>query len=448
MVPQTVEAPTVSFVSLGCPKNLVDSEVILGHLAQDGFVLSPEQEGSDVVVINTCGFLQAAEREAMDHIGRAVKQKRAGQVQAVIVTGCLPQRHGPEFAKKLRDVDAVMGITDREEIVRVARTVIRKRGRKINLVTTDLPDAEIDRDRFRLTARHTAYLRLSEGCNHTCAFCIIPQIRGKFRSKPMEMILAEARELVADGAVELNLIAQDSTSYGLDLYRRLVLDELLAQLAEIDGLRWIRLLYAYPTYVNDRLIREMARNPKVVKYIDMPIQHTRERMLRGMRRGITETRQRRLIEELRAGIPGLVFRTTVIVGHPGETEEDFQGLMDDLRELRFERLGAFQYSREPGTRADELAAHVPEAVKLERFERLMVQQQEIAFEIAQSWIGRDVEVLLERRAGDGSSWEGRTFGDAPEIDPVIRVRGEGETGAIRRVRVIGADGYDLMGTCN
>jgi ribosomal protein S12 methylthiotransferase len=314
-------APRVSFVSLGCPKNLVDSEVLLGHLVRGGFTLCDESEKTDVVVINTCGFLQAAERESMDTIARMVQRKEKGQLKAVVVAGCLPQRHGEGFAKRLRNVDAVLGITGREKIAEVCEGLLEKVGRRkapLDLVSTELPRYEIDRDRLRLTPPHSAYLRLSEGCNHTCAFCIIPKIRGPFRSKPMEVIVEEARRLAAGGARELNLIAQDLTNYGLDLYRRLCLDELLEKLSAVDGVEWIRLLYAYPTFVTDRLIAKVAELPKVVKYVDMPIQHTRDRMLRLMRRGITAKRQMELIARWRREVPGLVFRTTVIVGFPGE----------------------------------------------------------------------------------------------------------------------------------
>ena len=439
--------PRVSFVSLGCAKNLVDSEVLLGHLAKGGFDLCADYKRSDVVVVNTCGFLQASEKESMDTIEEMVALKGRGRLKAVVVAGCLPQRYGAEFEKRLRGVDAVLGITHREKIAEVCASLLQKvrPARPVNLVSADLPRYEIDRDRVRLTPRHTAYLRLSEGCNHTCSFCVIPRIRGTFRSKPMEAILAEAEELARDGARELNLIAQDTTSYGLDLYGKLVLDELLRRLADVPGVEWIRLLYCYPSYVTDRLIDEVARNPKVVKYVDMPIQHTRERVLRAMRRGVTERSQKELVRKWRERVPGLVFRTTVIVGFPGETEEDFEGLLADLRELRFERLGAFVYSREPGSRADALDGHLPEEVKQRRYARVMQQQQEIAFAHNRAMVGREVPVIVERRL-DAARWEGRTAGDAPEIDGLIALHGaRAEVGAVARARVTGWSVYDLIG---
>ena len=439
--------PRVSFVSLGCAKNLVDSEVLLGHLAKGGFDLCADYKQSDVVVVNTCGFLQASEQESLDTIGSMVDLKGKGRLKAVVVAGCLPQRYGPEFEKRLHGVDAVLGITNREKIADVCASLLEKtRPRQtLNLVSTELPRYEIDRDRVRLTPRHTAYLRLSEGCDHTCAFCVIPQIRGKFRSKPMEVIVAEAEELAGDGARELNLIAQDTTSYGLDLYQKLVLDELLAKLEAVKGVDWIRLLYCYPSYVTDRLIAEVARNPKIVKYVDMPIQHTKERMLRAMRRGVTEESQKELVRKWRDRVPGLVFRTTVIVGFPGETDEDFDGLLADLREMRFERLGAFVYSKEPGSRAEALEGHLPEEVKQRRYARVMQQQQEIAFSQNRAMVNKTVPVLVEKRLGK-NRWEGRTAGDAPDIDTTIALHGNSvKEGDVAKARVTGFNVYDLIG---
>jgi ribosomal protein S12 methylthiotransferase len=442
-----VKNPRVSFVSLGCAKNLVDSEVLLGHLAKGGFDLCADYKQSDVVVVNTCGFLASSEKESMDAIESMVDLKGKGRLKAVVVAGCLPQRHGPEFEKRLHGVDAVLGITNRERIAEVCSTLLEKTRpeKPLNLVSSELPKYEIDRDRVRLTPRHSAYVRLSEGCDHTCSFCVIPQIRGKFRSKPMEVIVSEVEELAADGAKEINLIAQDTTSYGLDLYKKLVLDELLRKLEGAKGVEWIRLLYCYPSYVTDRLIQEVARNPKIVKYVDMPVQHTKERMLRAMRRGVTETSQKDLVKKWRDQVPGLVFRTTVIVGFPGETDEDFDGMIEDLQELKFERLGAFMYSREPNSRADALEAHVPEDVKVKRYGRVMQQQQEIAFDLNRAMLNKRVPVLVEKRLGK-NRWEGRTAGDAPDIDTVISLHGNSvDVGEVARARVTGFNVYDLIG---
>jgi ribosomal protein S12 methylthiotransferase len=438
--------PRVSFVSLGCAKNLVDSEVLLGHLAKGGFDLCADYKQSDVVVVNTCGFLASSEQESMDTIESMVDLKGKGRLKAVVVAGCLPQRYGAAFEKRLHGVDAVLGITNREKIADVCSTILEKTrpDRPVNLVSSELPKYEIDRDRVRLTPKHSAYVRLSEGCDHTCAFCVIPQIRGKFRSKPMEVIVDEARELAADGAREINLIAQDTTSYGLDLYKKLVLDELLKKLEDVKGVEWIRLLYCYPSYVTDRLMKEVARNPKVVKYVDMPVQHTKERMLRAMRRGVTETSQKDLVKKWRDTVPGLTFRTTVIVGFPGETEEDFQGLLDDLKEMRFERLGAFQYSKEPGSRAESLEGQVAEEEKTKRYGRVMQQQQEIAFSVNRAMVHKVVPVIIEKKSGK-KGFEGRTAGDAPDIDTVVSLHGKGEIGTITKARITGFNVYDLIG---
>jgi len=439
--------PRVSFVSLGCAKNLVDSEVLLGHLAKGGFDLCADYKQSDVVVVNTCGFLASSEKESMDTIDSMVDLKGKGRLKAVVVAGCLPQRYGAEFEKRLQGVDAVLGITNREKIADVCTNLLEKTrpDRPVNLVSSELPKYEIDRDRVRLTPKHSAYVRLSEGCDHTCAFCVIPQIRGKFRSKPMEVIRSEVEELARDGAKEINLIAQDTTSYGLDLYKKLVLDELLRSLEDVKGVEWIRLLYCYPSYVTDRLIQEVARNSKLVKYVDMPVQHTRERVLRAMRRGVTEKSQKELIRKWRDAVPGLTFRTTVIVGFPGETEEDFQGLLDDLKELRFERLGAFMYSKEPGSRAEALEGHLPEEEKIKRYGRVMQQQQEIAFSVNRAMVNKVVPVIVEKKTGK-KSFEGRTAGDAPDIDTVISLHGTGvQVGQIAKARVTGFNVYDLIG---
>lgn len=447
--PDVRTEPKVSFVSLGCAKNLVDSEVLLGQLVQNNFLICEDQKDADIVVINTCSFLQAAEEESTRVIQEAVKLKHKGLIRAVVVAGCMPQRHGAALIERLPGVDAILGVSNRQNIIEVCRSLVGDRSpssakSQPQLFTADIPKYEVDRDRLRLTPRHTAYIRLSEGCNHTCAFCIIPQIKGAFRSKPMEVILDEARELVRDGAVELNLIAQDTTSYGLDLYRKLVLSDLLDRLAEIDGLRWIRLLYCYPTYVNDALIRTIASNPKVVKYMDMPVQHTRERMLRLMRRGITEDRQKELIETLRRDIPDLVLRTTIIVGFPGETDEDFQGMMNDLKEIHFDRLGTFRYSSEPGTKAHEMEGHVAEETKEQRYNAAMELQQSLVMRKHQSWMGRTMETLIERRDA-GKNWIGRTYGDAPDVDGTVLVTApRAHPGEIMPVRITGYKGYDLI----
>ncbi|OHB74881.1 MAG: ribosomal protein S12 methylthiotransferase RimO, partial [Planctomycetes bacterium RBG_16_59_8] len=414
-----------------------------------GFALCAREEDSDVVVVNTCGFLKASEDESREAINRVLRLKRSGKVRGVVVAGCLPQRYGGTLAG-VDGVDAVVGLGDRKEIARLCRKIVGGNGhRESTKAVADSFTIAQDPDvgRFRLTPRHYAYVRISEGCDRTCSFCAIPSIRGKFRSKPIETIVGEVRELANDGAKEINLIAQDSTSYGLDVERRTMLPELLEKVAEVGGVEWIRLLYCYPTHVTDRLIAAIRDIPKVVKYIDLPIQHTAEGVLRRMRRGITEARQKELIETIRREIPGATLRTTVIVGFPGETEEEFNHLRESLRRFRFERLGAFVYSPEPGTPAADMENQVPEEVKEERFDTVMRLQQEIAFEINRRRVGGSCDVLIDRRLPESGCWKGRTVADAPDIDGAIVVASQKplKVGEIRQVKVTESSGYDLRG---
>jgi ribosomal protein S12 methylthiotransferase len=411
----------------------------------DGFVVCDRPEDADVVVVNTCGFLRAAEEEALDTIGEAIRLKDQGAIRAVVVAGCLPSRYGTRAREMLTGVDAVVGVPQRNRIGKVCRTVLGS-GFRGTMSALGRPAASCatDRDRLRITPRHFAYLRVAEGCNHTCAFCTIPEIRGRFRSKPMKELVREARELVSDGAVELNLIAQDTSEYGLDLYGRTKLAELVRRLGGIEGLSWIRLLYLYPTMVNDALIEEIAANPKVVKYVDLPIQHTRERVLRIMRRGVTAERQERLIDRIRECIPGVVLRTTVIAGHPGETIEDHEAMLADLERIRFERLGCFTFSPEPGTRAAERSDAVPLQERIRRTDAVMTLQQKIAFELNSALVGREVEAIIDARRSP-RTWIGRTAGDAPDVDQAIRLTGQGGEGRIVRACVTRVHGYDVAG---
>lgn len=431
--------PKVSLVSLGCPKNLVDSEVMLGRLAQDGFLICERHEDADIIVINTCGFLQEAKTEALDVINQASSLKKSGVIKGIVVAGCLPQRY-PDL--DFGQVDAVMGVTDRQQISEICKNILN--GKSFKLINDDYPKYEVDRDRLRITPCHFSYLRVAEGCNHTCSFCIIPQIKGRFRSKPMEELVNEAQELVKSGAKELNLIAQDTTEYGLDIYRRLALPDLINELSQIDSLRWIRLLYCYPTLMTDRLIETMAINDKVVKYIDMPIQHTRERMLRLMRRGITADRQKALIEKLRYAMPNIFIRTTLIVGFPGETESDFAELVEDVKLFKFERLGTFTYSFEEGTKSAQMADHLSDEIKEERYNRVMEVQQKIAMEHSKTLLGRDVQVIVDSE--EGKYFVGRSYGDAPDVDGNVYIKKMNgiSIGDIFIAKVTGFKGYDLV----
>lgn len=449
--------PKVAFVSLGCPKNLVDSEVLLGHLVQDGFYVCEQAEDADVVVVNTCCFIRDSENESLAAIERALALKRAGACRGVVVAGCMPQRYGPELAERLGEVDAFLGIVDREKIVALCRELLNEDGPPLGRaarmeVRRDLGNCDRDVARLRLTPAHYAYVRVSEGCDHTCAFCVIPKIRGAHRSKTLEVILEEVRELAADGAREIILIAQDTGAYGADLYRRRSLPELLRRIADVRGVDWIRVLYAHPAHLTPDLIDALASIPQMAPYLDLPTQHVSDRMLSRMRRGYSKARLLDIIETLRSRIPDISLRTTVIVGHPGETEADVEELIEVMRSVRFEHLGAFAYSNEPGCRAEAMDGHVPEDEKARRHARVMGVQRAIAFARNRTRVGSAERVIVDAaprpgRGGRGrTGWIGRTVGDAPDIDGTIVLSGDGlKVGRILTARVTGARGYDLIG---
>jgi ribosomal protein S12 methylthiotransferase len=443
------KAPKASFafISLGCPKNLVDSERMLGKLAQDGYVLTPDADGADVVVVNTCGFIEPARQESLAVIREMLQLKEQGRVGAVVVAGCLAERKKDDLLQEVPDVDHIVGVFGREEITQVVDRTLRQRHEQRSLFRPAPVRALDDTARLRITPRHYAYLKISEGCDRLCTFCAIPGMRGKHVTKPMEEVLREARELAADGVRELILVAQDTTYYGLDLYGRVRLAELLRELDRIDGLDWIRILYAYPIHFTDELIETLATADKILPYIDLPLQHINDRVLRRMQRRVDREATEKLLGRLRGAMPGLALRTTFIAGFPGETEAEFEELLDFVKAARFERVGVFPYSFEPGTPATRLDGHLPEEVKQERRNRLMEAQQEVAFAWSQAQVGRELDVIL-----DGPDPEvpthalGRSYADAPDIDGVVRVKGKKlHPGDIVRIKVTGADGYDLAG---
>jgi ribosomal protein S12 methylthiotransferase len=439
--------PTFAFVSLGCPKNLVDSERMLGRLTQDGYALVPEAEGADVVVVNTCGFIEPARQESMACIREMLALKEQGKVGAVVVAGCLAERRGEELLREIPEVDHIVGVFGREEITQVVNRALAQTNEQRALFRPAPIRAQEDTARLRITPRHYAYLKISEGCDRLCTFCAIPGMRGKHVTKPIEEVLREARELAADGVRELIVVAQDTTYYGMDLYGRVRLAELLRELDRVDGLEWIRILYAYPIHFTDELIDTLAGAKKIVPYLDMPLQHVNDRVLRRMQRRVNRATTEDLLARLRSAIPGLALRTTFIVGFPGETDAEFEELVAFVRAARFERAGVFPYSFEPGTPATRLDGHLPEETKLERQRELMEAQQQVAFEWSKAQIGREMEVLI-----DGPDPEipnhslGRSHADAPEIDGLVRVKGKGlHAGDLVRVKVTAADGYDLAG---
>ena len=453
MTTKRAKHTTVGFVSLGCPKNMVDSERMLAEIVQAGFLLAAEPERADVVIVNTCGFIEPARIESLDAVRQAMENKKIGNVQKVIVTGCLSQRLGEPLLDEAGGVDAVVGLEHRDAIVRVIRDTLASDKPLVFHGPAPRTIAD-DRVRLRIGPPHWAYLRISEGCNHRCSFCTIPAIRGPFRSKPPERILDEARELAASGAVELNLIGQDTTMYGRDLKLKGGLVAVLRQMEEIAGLVWIRLMYAYPTGIDDDLIQAIAESDKIVRYLDVPIQHASDRVLKAMRRPDTKNALYRLVEKLRTAMSDIVLRTTVIVGFPGETQGDFDELMEFVRGARFDALGAFTYFPEAGTPAAEMPDQVADEVKQARLEELMLAQQEIAFARNKERLCSRLTCLVDSRdAGPQPGGNrrtrpmgrGRFYGQAPDIDSVCIIqRCSGRPGQFVDVEVVGSRDYDLL----
>jgi ribosomal protein S12 methylthiotransferase len=437
---------TYAFVSLGCPKNLVDSERMLGALTLDGYMLVSEPEGADFVIVNTCGFIESSRQESKGVIREMLDLKKAGKTRGVIVCGCLPERVGGALLDELPEIDHIVGVFGREEITKVADRLIGGLKEQREVFRPAPIRALDDRARLRITPKHFAYLKISEGCDRTCTFCAIPKMRGKHATKPMEMVIEEAKELVGDGVRELNIVAQDTTYYGLDMYGEVRLAQLLRQLEEVEGLDWIRLLYLYPVNFSDELIDVIAGSSKILPYLDMPLQHINDTMLKRMQRRVNRAKTEELIGKLRDKIPNLVLRTTFITGFPGETDEQFRELVDFVEEARFPRMGVFTYSYEPGTPATRLDGHLEEAVKEARRDELMALQQKIAFEYGDSLVGYELDVLLDEQL-DNETWVGRSFADAPEIDGAVFVKGKDlEVGQFVPVEIEARQDYDLVGS--
>ncbi|MGH7815429.1 MAG: 30S ribosomal protein S12 methylthiotransferase RimO [Candidatus Binataceae bacterium] len=437
----------VHLVSLGCPKNLADSELMMGALVQAGFEATFDPAEAGVILVNTCAFIEAAKRESIDAILEAAQSKNRHPGQRIVVAGCLAQRYGEELARMIPEVDIFAGTGNFLELPDLLRRTERPETRPIPYAGAAhlLPTAGMAR--VRTGDFFTAYLKISEGCNHRCAFCIIPKIRGRHESRPPADIVAEARRLAADGVRELNLIAQDLTAYGRDLNPPSSLAALLRELAAIEDLHWIRLLYCYPNFVTDELLEAIASLPKVVNYIDIPLQHADDAVLRAMRRERSHAALDRLLERIRERIPGAVIRTSFIAGFPGETDAAFGRLLDFVRAQEFDRVGVFTYSREENTAAFDLPGQVPDRVKRARRAELMAAQAEISLRKNRALIGREIEVLVEGAApGGGRRLRGRTFGQAPEIDGAVFLNGEAAPGEFVRARIDKALSHDLHGT--
>jgi ribosomal protein S12 methylthiotransferase len=449
----------VSLISLGCAKNLVDSEIMIGHLHQAGMQVVPEAEKADVVIVNTCSFIDSSKEESIGHIlevhqNRGMRKKN--KAQKLIVAGCMSQRFSKDLPDALPEVDAFIGLDQVTKVVPIIQEIYAKeRGKKdapvsfIEGRSTYIPD--YDTPRFRLTPKHFAYIKIAEGCNHPCTFCIIPQIRGRHRSRTVQSVVAEARRLVAEGVKEINLISQDTTFFGMDTWeqrpnprtpvdssRGTALTTLLRELNAIEGDFWIRLLYTHPAHWSDELIRTIAECPKVARYIDIPLQHISDRMLGLMQRETSGDYIRDLIKRIRAGIPGIAVRTTFIVGFPGETEADVDELCAFIKETKFERLGVFRYSQEEGTRAAKMADQIAPKVKESRWHRTMALQKEIAAEVSKSYVKRSLRVLVEEPG------VARGEADAPDIDGRVYVPRDLPVGEFVDVEITGYQDYDLL----
>jgi ribosomal protein S12 methylthiotransferase len=436
----------VHLISLGCPKNTADSELMLGALVRAGFEVTMDPQQAQVLLVNTCAFIEPAKKESIDAILAAAEVKKNGAGKRLVVAGCLSQRYGSELREQFPEVDIFVGTGNFLDLPELLRRSERPELRPIPYTGAAhlLPSAEAPR--IRTGDPFSAYLKVSEGCDHRCAFCIIPKIRGRHESRALDDLVEEARRLAASGVREINLIAQDLTAYGRDLKPRASLAALLHRLAPVDGIQWIRLLYCYPNFVTDELLAAIASLDKVVKYIDMPLQHADDAMLRAMKRERSADALRSLLERVRAAIPEVALRTSFIVGFPGETDAAFATLVDFVREQQFDRVGVFTYSREENTAAYDLADQVPEAVKRRRRAELMEVAAEISLDKNRGFIGREIEVMVEGAApGRATRLRARTSAQAPEIDGMVLLSGEAEPGEIVRARIERASTYDLHG---
>ena len=435
----------ILFVSLGCDKNLVDTEVMLGLLASRGHQMVDSEEIADVIVINTCCFIHDAKEESINTILEMAEYKKAGSCKALIVTGCLAQRYKQEIIDEIEEVDAVLGTTSYDKIVEAIDEALA------GYTSVEMTDIDalplVESKRLVTTGGHFAYLKIAEGCDKHCTYCIIPKIRGNFRSVPIERLLKEAEDLVAQGVKEIILVAQETTLYGKDLYGEKSLHKLLRELCKISGLRWIRILYCYPEEITDELIQVIKEEDKICNYLDLPIQHASDGILKRMGRRTSKEQLVEIIGKLRKEIPDIAIRTTLITGFPGETQEQHEELMEFVDEMEFDRLGVFTYSPEEDTPAAEMPDQIPEVVKEDRQAELMELQQEIAFDLAEEMIGREVLVMIEGKVADENAYVGRTYKDAPNVDGLIFVESEEElmSGDFARVRITGALEYDLMG---
>lgn len=432
--------------TLGCSKNQVDSEIMLGILDKHEFILTHDQSEADVIVVNTCGFIESAKQESVDTILELGDLKKEGCCKVLIVTGCLAQRYSNELSEEIPEVDAFLGTTNFNEIAEIVNGVLGNGERVVSTASVDKA-VQYDLPRILTTPSYSAYLKIAEGCDNLCTYCIIPKLRGKYRSRPIDRIVHEAKELAKKGTKELIIIAQDITRYGLDIYGNYQLVKLLDDLSHIEDIRWIRLQYSYPDIISDELIELMATNDKICNYIDMPIQHCNNEVLKRMNRRTTKEHILDVINKLRSRIPNIALRTSLIVGFPGETDEQFSELYDFVKEIEFDRLGVFTYSKEENTPAAKLTDQIPKDVKEDRRDQIMMIQKDLSFKKNMDKIGNIYDILIEEKVEDEDVYVGRTEFDAPEVDGVVYVSSNADIGIgeFVKAKIVDALEYDLIG---
>lgn len=430
----------VGVVSLGCPKNLVDTEIILGNLSKYGFKIVNKAEIADVIIVNTCGFIDKAKQESINTILEMVEYRMKWKCRALIVIGCLAERYKEDIYREIPEVDAVVGMGQYSELLEIIRDLLSIEKEKRVLFMDDYIH------RVKSTPPFISYLKISEGCDNKCSYCVIPAIRGPYKSRHMDEVIEEARHLENHGTKEIIVVAQDTTRYGSDIYGESKLAELLRKISNIEGLKWVRVMYAYPDSITQELIEVMAENNKICKYIDLPIQHISDRVLKAMGRRSSASQIKEVISRLREKMPGIAIRTSVIVGFPGETEEEFNELLEFIETVKFDRLGVFTYSKEEGTPASKMPAQIPYKIKKDRYSKIMKVQKQISKSINAGYVGKEMEVLIEGKT-QPNGYFGRTFRDAPEIDGIVYVKSARELkpGSLVRVRINKASQYDLVG---
>lgn len=442
-----MESLKIGFVSLGCDKNLVDSEIMLGIINDNGYSITQDEEEADILIINTCGFKLDATEEGIQNILELAEHKKTGKCKGLIVTGCLAQRYKTEIVEEIAEVDAIVGTSDFEEIAEVIKRVTA--GDKVTLVTDNNKSLseELSHKRMVATPQHFAYLKIAEGCDNRCTYCTIPSIRGNYRSRTMDSLVTEAEILAKNGAKELIVIAQDTAVYGKDIYGESRLHELLEKLEKIEGIEWIRLLYAYPEHITDNLIAEFKRNEKLVNYLDMPIQHTEDEILKKMARRSRRDDLKKLINKIRKEMPDFIFRTTLIVGFPNETDENFNSMVDFIEEMEFDKIGVFTYSPEEGTPAAIMDNQIDEDVKLERKDYILQVQQNVSAKKSQKYVGKIFKVIVDGKLPEENVYVGRSYMDCYEIDGLVFFNADYEiiSGDMLDIEIKESLEYDLKG---